>query len=186
MKIVEMRVTPVVMADPPRLLYRLHAPYALRTVIELVSEDGLVGIAETHGGEQIHEDFEHARGTVIGRSAYDLGRLSIDLEALFSQPIATRDGGLASTQTFILPGESGEDISMRVFGAVEVAALDLIGKATGVPVCELLGGRVREGGAVQRLSVLQAPGRRGSGRRRAGRRRARRWILTPSSGKRAR
>lgn len=164
MKIVEMRVTPVAMADPPLLSsYGLHAPYALRTVIELVSEDGLVGIAETHGGEQIHEDFEHARGTVIGRSAYDLGRLSIDLEALFSQPIATRDGGLASTQTFILPGESGEDISMRVFGAVEVAALDLIGKATGVPVCELLGGRVREEVPFSAYLFYKRPGGGGAG-----------------------
>ena len=34
--------------------------------------------------------------------------------------------------------------SLRVFGAIEVAALDLIGKATGVPVCDLLGGRVRD------------------------------------------
>src|SRR5262249_49068535 len=32
----------------------------------------------------------------------------------------------------------------RTFGAIEVACLDLIGKAIGRPVCDLLGGRVRD------------------------------------------
>jgi glucarate dehydratase len=31
----------------------------------------------------------------------------------------------------------------RTFGAIEVACLDLVGKAIGRPVCDLLGGRVR-------------------------------------------
>jgi glucarate dehydratase len=146
MKIVEMRITPVAMADPPLFSsYGLHAPYALRTIVELVSEDGITGMAETHGGEGVLTQFELARATVIGRDAYDLGRLSIELEALYagkkSQAART---GIEATQTFILPGEDSEDVAQRVFGAIEVAALDLIGKATGVPVCDLLGGRVRD------------------------------------------
>ena len=32
----------------------------------------------------------------------------------------------------------------RTFAAIEVACLDLIGKSIGVPVCDLIGGRVRE------------------------------------------
>jgi glucarate dehydratase len=53
MKIVDMRVHSIAIADPPlRSSYGLHAPYALRNVLELVSEDGIVGIAETYGGEQ--------------------------------------------------------------------------------------------------------------------------------------
>ena len=36
------------LADPPlRSSYGLHQPYALRNVIELESEDGIVGIVET-------------------------------------------------------------------------------------------------------------------------------------------
>lgn len=43
-----MNVHAISIADPPlRSSYRLHAPYALRTVLELKSEDGIVGIAET-------------------------------------------------------------------------------------------------------------------------------------------
>ena len=62
MKIAEMRVTPVAMADPPLFSsYGLHAPYALRSVVELVSEDGLTGVAETHGGERPLLQLEQAR-----------------------------------------------------------------------------------------------------------------------------
>ncbi|MCC6792420.1 MAG: glucarate dehydratase [Thermomicrobiales bacterium] len=138
-----MRVTPVAMADPPLFSsYGLHAPYALRTVVELVSEDGLTGAAETHGGERTLVHFAQARTAVVGRNAYDLARLSAEIDARFAVPHTARGAG--TSQTFILPGENSADVALRVFGAIEVAALDLIGKATGVPVCELLGGRVRD------------------------------------------
>lgn len=148
MKIVEMRVTPIAMADPPLFSsYGLHAPYALRIVVELVSEDGISGAAETHGGEWTMDHFERAREAVVGRDAYDLARLQQDLDRMFGGVVrdqAAPDSTLLPQQTLILPGESASDIALRVFGAVEVAALDLIGKATGRPVCDLLGGRVRE------------------------------------------
>ncbi|NJM08709.1 hypothetical protein HC891_24760 [Candidatus Gracilibacteria bacterium] len=41
MRIVEMRITPIAFGDPPlRAAFGLHAPYALRTIIELVADDG--------------------------------------------------------------------------------------------------------------------------------------------------
>jgi glucarate dehydratase len=84
MKIVDMRLTPIAMADPPLLSsYGLHAPYALRTVVELVSEDGLTGAAETHGGDGPLGDLERARPMVVGRDAFDLSRLWL---AVGSQP----------------------------------------------------------------------------------------------------
>jgi glucarate dehydratase len=148
LKIVEMRVTPIAMADPPLLSsYGLHAPYALRTIVELVSEDGLTGAAETHGGASTLAQLERSRRVVVGRDAYDLARLETAVDDLFADLTAdaSREAQeLEATQTFILPGENSADIASRVFGAVEVAALDLIGKATGVPVCDLLGGRVRD------------------------------------------
>ena len=149
MKIVEMRLTPVAMADPPLFSsYGLHAPYALRIIIELVSEDGLTGMSETHGGESPLRQLEHARQHVIGRSAYDFARLAPELDDLFATSKAESSlavtAGIESSQTFILPGENTSDIALRVFGALEVAALDLIGKAQGIPVCDLLGGRVRD------------------------------------------
>src|SRR5689334_8656458 len=44
MKIREMRVVPVAMADPPlRSAFGLHAPYALRTIVQLTTDDGITG-----------------------------------------------------------------------------------------------------------------------------------------------
>ena len=151
MKIVDMRVTPVAMADPPLLSsYGLHAPYALRTVVELVGEDGLGGAAETPGGEAMLELFAAVRGAVLGRDAYDLARLRLDVDRVFAAaqpPPGPRPGPPdpdMPQQTHILPGEGRDDAALRVFAALEVAALDLVGKATGRPVCDLLGGKIRD------------------------------------------
>ncbi|MEJ7761808.1 MAG: enolase C-terminal domain-like protein [Thermomicrobiales bacterium] len=149
MKIVDMRLTPIAMADPPLLSsYGLHAPYALRTIVELVSEDGLTGAAETHGGAGPLADLERARPHVVGRDAFDLARLWSAIERDAVRPPVDEvpgEGGLAyPTQTYTLPGESRLDVPLRVYAALEVAALDLIGKSVGVPVYDLLGGRVRD------------------------------------------
>jgi glucarate dehydratase len=154
-KIVDMRVTPIAMADPPlRSSYGRHQPYALRTIVELLSEDGIVGAAEAHGGALATNDFLRARSAVVGRSAYDLARIQHDLEREYmpaaanrtvsSSPSADTDWTVNRSHTFTLPGEGTIDVPLRVYAAVEVAALDLIGKAVGQPVCELLGGRVRD------------------------------------------
>lgn len=51
MQIVEDQVMPIAISDPPlRSAFGLHAPYALRTIIEIVSDDGISGISETHDG----------------------------------------------------------------------------------------------------------------------------------------
>jgi glucarate dehydratase len=167
MRIVEMRVTPVAMADPPLFSsYGLHAPYALRTVVELVSEDGLTGVAETHGGEQTLAHLERARAAVIGQDAYDLARLFVAIDNVFASSAPQKDeqdGPLAGSQTFVLPGENSTDVALRVYGALEVAALDLIGKATGVSVCELLGGRVRTEVPFSAYLFYKRPGGGGAG-----------------------
>ncbi len=51
MKIAHVRVHSIAIADPPlRSSYGLHAPYALRTVLGLESDDGVVGIARNATG----------------------------------------------------------------------------------------------------------------------------------------
>jgi glucarate dehydratase len=150
MRIVDMRITPVAIADPPlRSSYGRHAPYALRTIVELVSEDGIVGAAEAHGSAQATADFLRARDVIVGQHAYDLARIRGNLEREFmrgegAEHSTSTDWQVDRSQTFTLPGESTLDVSLRVYAAVEIAALDLIGKAVGQPVCELLGGRVRD------------------------------------------
>jgi glucarate dehydratase len=48
------------------------------------------------------------------------------------------------SQTRFVPGENPLDRHTRTFAAIEVACLDLIGKAFGKPVCDVVGGRARD------------------------------------------
>src|ERR1700674_2708585 len=48
------------------------------------------------------------------------------------------------SQTYLVPGENPLDRNARTSAAIEIACLDLIGKAVGKPVCDVIGGRVRD------------------------------------------
>ncbi|HVR86150.1 MAG TPA: glucarate dehydratase, partial [Planctomycetota bacterium] len=140
MKIVELRVHPIAIADPPlRSSYGLHQPYALRTILELVSDEGLVGIAETHGGDAITSGFRALEGRLIDTDPFRLAGLLIDLVEGDVQ-----GSSLDRSQTFHVPGENPLDMKQRLYSALEIAALDLCGRALRKPVCDLLGGRVRD------------------------------------------
>ena len=139
MRITDLRIHSIAMADPPlRSSYGLHQPYALRNVIELESEDGIVGIAETYGGEQPATALESLRERMIGTDAW---RLLGDLLHL----VEGGASGMERSQTHHVPGENPLDADARTYSAIETAVLDLIGKALDVPVCDLIGGRVRDG-----------------------------------------
>lgn len=138
MKIVDFRIHPIAIADPPlRSSYGLHAPYALRSIIEIVSEDGIVGINETYGAESQINALNHIKSRVIGKDAF---QISADLIGLFDDKPIDDD----TSQTFLVPGENPSDTGSRAFAAVEVACLDLIGRSIGQPVCRLLGGQIRD------------------------------------------
>ena len=115
----------------------MHQPYALRNVVELESDDGIVGIAETYGGEQPAEGLENLRDRIIGSNPW---RLLGDLLPLVESGVS----GMERSQTKHVPGENPLDADSRSYAAIETAVLDLIGKSLEVPVCDLIGGRVRE------------------------------------------
>jgi glucarate dehydratase len=136
--IADFRIHPIAIADPPlRSSYGLHARYALRTVIELESDDGIIGISETYGGAAQIEQLEALRPQIIGSNPYCLTG--------FLSPMVEGQGrGDARSQTYLVPGENPLDATTRTYAAIEVACLDLIGKSVGQPVCDLIGGRVRD------------------------------------------
>ena len=141
MRISELRIHPIAVADGPlRSSYGLHAPYALRTIVELKSTDGITGISETYGGDGPVAALEAARSRVEGMDPFRLAGLRQALAADGRAP----SGGGDRSQTWLLPGENPLDAQTRTFAALEVASLDLIGKALGKPVCDLAGGRVRD------------------------------------------
>jgi glucarate dehydratase len=136
--ITDLRVHSIAVADPPlRSSYGLHAPYALRTVLELVSDSGLVGISETHGGDTIAGQFAALRERLIGQDAFTLMAALLPLIDPTAAPAGDR------SQTYSVPGENPLDAGNRLFSAIEIACLDLIGQALGRPVCDLFGGRAR-------------------------------------------
>jgi glucarate dehydratase len=139
MKIKDLRIHSIAIADPPlRSSYGLHAPYALRTIIEIESEDGIIGINETYGGESPAAALRAIREKVIGADAFRLtGVINPAMDRF-------KNNGLDTSQTFLVPGENPLDESTRTYAAIEVACLDLIGKSIGVSVCDLIGGRVRD------------------------------------------
>ncbi len=135
MKITDMRVTPIAITDPPLLnAAGLHAPYALRTIIELVTDDGLYGLGEVPGSEATTKALEAAAEVLIGQDPFQLNAIAAGLEQRFGQDGAGSRGETPWDQRRLV----------HVFSAVEVACFDLMGKAVGRPVCDLLGGRARD------------------------------------------
>ncbi len=138
MKIKDFRIHSIAIADPPlRSSYGLHAPYALRTIIELESDQGVVGINETYGGEAQANALSTLKNKIVGADPFRL-------TGLLNPEMKSREQGQDGSQTYLVPGENPLDEINRTYAAIEVACLDLIGKSLGVPVCDLIGGRVRD------------------------------------------
>jgi glucarate dehydratase len=129
-----MRVVPVAMADPPlRSAFGLHAPYALRTIVQLITDEGITGLGETYGGAIPLRDLEAARERVIGQDPWYLTRI---------EAAVAGDPTMAPNKD--RPWEGTLSSPVQTFSPIEVACYDIIGKATGRPVADLLGGRYRE------------------------------------------
>jgi glucarate dehydratase len=115
--ITAVRVTPIALPDPPILAASgCHGPYFLRTIVEIETADGVTGIGETHGGEGTVADLRRAARSLVGQSV--LAYRSFVERVLGDSP--------------------------RVYAGVELACLDAIGRATGLRLCDLLGGPVRD------------------------------------------
>ena len=134
-KIKELKITPIAMTDPPLLnSVGIHAPYALRTVIELVTDDNICGISEIPGNVEINKLLDQSQEVIIGSDPFQLNKLRADLIGRFEQD-----------QQAIRSANPWDDRKLiHVFSALEVACLDIQGKICNRPVVDLLGGRCRD------------------------------------------
>lgn len=138
MRILSAKVTPIAFRDPPLLnAAGIHEPYALRSIIELQTDCGLIGLGESYGEAAtlaaLHATAEH----LAGCSPFDLNGLRrIVAETLQGLPAPAGGAELA-------PGSHPSRQLAICYSAFEVACLDLQAKQAGVPLCELLGGAVR-------------------------------------------
>ena len=131
----EIRITPIAIVDPPLLnAAGLHAPYALRTIVEVVTTDNIVGISEIPGNASINADLEQAKALLIGKDPFQLNLIKQALENHFGKENARERGDAPWDQRKLV----------HIFSAMEVACLDIMGKVVGRPVVDLLGGKMRD------------------------------------------
>ncbi len=116
MRITSVAVTVVAVPDAPlRNVIGCHQPYALRNVIQVRTDDGLIGLGEMPGGTQFQAELESAAKNLAGVDPFHFEQLRV-----------------------LFPGKP------RVQSAFEVPCLDIMGKATGRSVADLLGGPARD------------------------------------------
>ncbi|GJM28575.1 MAG: glucarate dehydratase [Cyclobacteriaceae bacterium] len=134
-KIKELRITPIAITDPPLLnSVGIHAPYALRTVLELVTDDNISGISEIPGNIEINSLLKQTEQIVLGSDPFHLNQLK---SALFQQ--------FGDQQSDTRGDNPWDDRKLiHVYSALEVACLDIQGKVCNRPVVDLLGGRCRD------------------------------------------
>jgi glucarate dehydratase len=126
MRIADLRATTVAvpLQAPLRHGNGCHWGRFVRTIVEVETDTGLIGLGEMGGGG------ESAVSAILALKAYLVGRDPVRLEEmrfLLANPTAS----LYNNRT-------------QLVAAIEFACLDLLGQSWGVPVCDILGGRLRD------------------------------------------
>ncbi|KRC59220.1 glucarate dehydratase [Agromyces sp. Root81] len=124
-RISAVEVIPLAFRDPALLnTVGVHEPLALRTLVKLRLDDGTIGLGETIGELSVIEDLRRIAPRIIGMRVDDRSSLTDAIVAELGDPASHR--------------------TMRACSPINVAAYDAHGRLEGVPVAELLGGRVRD------------------------------------------
>lgn len=126
MRITDLRATTVTvpLEAPLRHANGCHWGRFVRTIVEVETDEGLIGLGEMGGGGESAEiGFKSLKSYLLG---FDPARLE-ELRFLIANPTAS----LYNNRT-------------QMLAAIEFACLDILGQKWGVPVSEILGGRLRE------------------------------------------
>ena len=122
MKIIDMKTRTVAIPLNAQLRHNtgVHPGYFLRTILELVTDEGIVGLGEVGGGDQ-RGALQKLKPRIIGLDPFHLERIK--------QKVLRSIYYLSNS---------------RLYAAIEMACLDIQGKALGRPLCDLLGGPLRD------------------------------------------
>ncbi len=128
MKIVNFKATPVAvpMEAPLRHSAAVHPGRCIRTILEVQTDEGITGIGEL-------EDVVHQRQLAV-LAPLLIGRDPFDLEDLRVQVIGA--GHLLLQGQYLARN--------RIYAGIEMALMDIQGKAIERPLYQLLGGAVRK------------------------------------------
>src|SRR3974377_1185966 len=139
MRITDIRATTVTvpLEAPLRHANGCHWGRFVRTIVEVETDNGLVGVGEMGGGgESAVAVFRAMKSYLVGR---DPARIE-EMRFLIANPTAS----LYNNRT-------------QVLAALEFACLDILGQAWGVPVCDILGGRLRDSVKFATYSFFRLP-----------------------------
>lgn len=138
------RITPIAFRDPPLLnAAGIHEPWALRSIIEIETASGLVGINESYGDQPMLDALAKAVPALVGLSPWALNAMEQRVAALVAPPAQTASEFLGQ-QVSLAPGTHVSKTVAKVISAFEVAMLDLQGQLAQAPVVDLLGGAARD------------------------------------------
>ncbi|HXF11687.1 MAG TPA: enolase C-terminal domain-like protein [Terriglobales bacterium] len=126
MKISDVRATTVAvpLEAPLRHANGAHWGRFVRTIVEVETDEGLIGLGEMGGGGESAESAIHAL------KGYLLGHDPLQLEQLYWK-ICNPTASLYNNRA-------------QMHAAIEFACIDLAGKKLGIRACDLLGGALRE------------------------------------------
>jgi glucarate dehydratase len=139
MKIKHVRVTPIAFRDAPLLnASGIHEPYALRSIIEVESDNGHIGLGESYGDAPVLSVLQAMTDSLVGLDPFDLNGLRARVKDTVAriQPGNTSGAELA-------PGSHPSKQVANAYSAFEVAFLDLQARSLGMPLVDLLGGAIR-------------------------------------------
>jgi glucarate dehydratase len=122
MKIIDLKARTVAIPLNSQLRHNtgVHPGYFLRTIIEIVTDEGIVGLGEVGGGDQ-RGAFEKLKPRIIGLDPFHL--------EIIKQKVLRSIYYLSNA---------------RLYAAIEIACLDIQGKVLNRPFGDLLGGKVRD------------------------------------------
>jgi len=142
MKITDLIVTPVAipLEVPLAHAWGVHLGFG-RAIIQVITDEGLVGLGETTltpNGRQMEEVLRSCKILILGEDPFNLERLRWKV----SNPFYVRMFGPNLT---------------NAYAAIEFACLDIQGQAVGRPVCDLLGGQMRDRVPVSAYIFYETP-----------------------------
>ena len=126
MKITDVRITTVTVPLKSTIRHCVGAHWGriVRTIVEIETDEGISGLGEMGGGgESAQMAFENLKSYLIGESPFNLEGLRFKI----CNPTAS----LYNNRT-------------QLYAAIEFACLDIIGKKLGIPVYDILGGKIRD------------------------------------------
>jgi len=127
MKIIDIKATPVTVQMEAPLRWSMGVEVGTtRTIVELMTDEGITGIGETYGGASVAATImNQCKAIVKGEDPAEVGKIASKFAPYFEIPYET-------------------SIPPHAFAGVEMACWDAVGKALDKPVCSLLGGATRK------------------------------------------